>query len=155
MGSRGPAKSPTAIRVLHGESRASQLNHAEPKPGGTPRIPTGTSPASRKVWRRIVRDYGDTGVLTAADADILRSYCDAVARYEQAAVLLEQMGPVVRGARRGDLVKNPLHQIVRDNAVLVRSLARELGLTPSSRTGLSGNARPTGDPLDAFLEGVG
>jgi P27 family predicted phage terminase small subunit len=116
-------------------------------------MPTHMGVESRKVWRRIIRDYGHTGVLTAADADILRSYCDAVARYEKASRILDESSPLIKG-RHGDLVKNPLHQIVRDNAVLVRSLARELGLTPSSRTGLTGNEAPTGDPLEAFLGGA-
>ena len=84
---------------------------------------------------------GATGVLTAADADGLRIYCESVARYRHAAQLLDQSGPLItatgRGARRGELVKNPLHQIVRDNAVLVRAFARELGLTrpPGSACG--------------------
>jgi len=155
MGERGPVRTPTRIRVLHGESRPSQVNHNEPQPGGAPRMPPGMGKGGRSVWRRVIRDFGHTGVLTAADADVLRSYCDAVARYEQAAILLEEMGPVVRGARKGELVKNPLHQIVRDNAVLMRALARELGLTPSARTGLNAKDKPSGDPLDAFLEGVG
>ena len=40
-------------------------------------------------------------------------------------------------------MKNPLHQIVRDDAELMRSLARELGLTPSARTGLTGGTMLT------------
>ena len=41
-------------------------------------------------------------------------------------------GVVVVGGQKGELVKNPLHQVVRDNAVLLRSFARELGLTAGS-----------------------
>ena len=119
-------------------------------------MPAGMSKDAQAVWRRVMRDYGHTGVITAADTDVFRAYCDAVARYEKAAQLLEDMGPLVRGARRGELVKNPLHQVVRDNALLVRQYGRELGLTPSSRTGLTGKPAGTGDPLDAFLgTGVG
>jgi phage terminase small subunit len=58
----------------------------------------------------------------------------------------------VRGARSGELVKNPLHQIVRDNAILQRAFARELGLTPSARTGLAvGMDSDPDDPLAAWL----
>ena len=53
------------------------------------------------------------------------------------AKMLEQSGPLVRGARRGDLIKNPLHQIVRDDADLIRAFARELGFTPSARSALT------------------
>ena len=110
---------------------------------------------AQKVWRRVVRSYGSTGVLTAVDADAVRVYCDAVVRYVQADDALQRSGPLVRGARAGELVKNPLHQIVRDNAVLVRAFARELGLTPSARGGLVGHEPAVDDPLDAFLRSVG
>ena len=45
------------------------------------------------------------------------------------------VGPA-RPRRDGELVKNPLHQVVRDNADEVRLFARELGLSPSARAGL-------------------
>jgi P27 family predicted phage terminase small subunit len=84
---------------------------------------------------------------------VLRLYCDAVVRYNEAAALLEKSGPLVRGVRAGELVKNPLHQVVRDNATLVRTLAGDLGLSPSSRVGLkdrSGNAEGTSVLEDLF-----
>jgi P27 family predicted phage terminase small subunit len=68
--------------------------------------------------------------------------------------MLQQSGPLVRG-QRGELVKNPLHQVVRDNVVLVRSLARELGLTPSARSGMTGAAQEERDPFAEFLDGTG
>jgi P27 family predicted phage terminase small subunit len=115
-------------------------------------MPPDMSDEAKRVWRRVIRDFGATGVLTAVDADALRTYCEAVARYVQAARTLEASGPLVRGARSGELVKNPLHQIVRDNAILLRAFARELGLTPAARTGLTiviGAADD--DPLEAWL----
>lgn len=143
---------PTALKVLHGETRPSRINRAEPKPRARlPIMPKGLAKRPAQVWRRVVRDYAHTGVLTAVDADALRAYCEAVARYEQAAGMLEESGPLIRGARRGELVKNPLHQIVRDNADLMRQYARELGFTPAARTGLKVEAEEgSADPLDAW-----
>ncbi len=105
---------------------------------------------AKAIWRRVLREYGGSGVITGADADALRVYCDAVARYEVAARTLDASGPLVRG-QRGELVKNPLHQIVRDNADLIRLYARELGLTPAARTGLRGTEESEGDPFAAYL----
>jgi P27 family predicted phage terminase small subunit len=113
-------------------------------------MPEGMSPASKRVWRRIIRDYGHTGVVTAADSDVLRAYCDAVVRYVQADATLQASGPLVRGHSR-ELVRNPLHQIVRDNAVLLRGFARELGLTPSARSGVVGTPQGEIDPMEVFL----
>jgi P27 family predicted phage terminase small subunit len=103
-------------------------------------MPLDMSPTAKTIWRRVLREMGETGVIRAVDADVLRAYCEAVSRYSYAATTLEQAGPLITargtGARRGELVKNPLHQIVRDDALLVRAFARELGLTPSARAGL-------------------
>lgn len=152
MGSRGPAPMPTRLKILHGETRSARLNRYEPRPGGQPRMPPDMSDEAKRVWRRVIRDFGATGVLTAVDADALRTYCEAAVRYVQAARTLEASGPLVRGARSGDLVKNPLHQIVRDNAILLRAFARELGLTPSARTGLTvGVGEADDDPLEAWM----
>ena len=62
--------------------------------------------------------------------------CESLVRYQHAARLLVQSGPLVRGRHGGELVKNPLHQVVRDNADELRQFARELGLSPSARAGL-------------------
>jgi P27 family predicted phage terminase small subunit len=128
---------PTELKVLHGERRPSRLNRNAPKAKNVPTMPAGMSAPAQAIWKRIIRDYAHTGVLTSVDADALRVYCEAVVRYEHAAAMLEQSGPLTRGARRGDLIKNPLHQIVRDDADLIRAFARELGFTPSARSALT------------------
>lgn len=151
MGRRGVPPTPTKLKLLRGEKRPSRINRQEPKPRGAPVKPTGMSREASAIWRRLIRDYGPTGVLTAVDSDVLRAYCEAVVRYSKAAELLEESGPLVRGARRGELVTNPLHRIARDNADLVRQLARELGFTPSARSAIKS---PTEggevDPLTAW-----
>jgi phage terminase small subunit len=50
--------------------------------------------------------------------------------------MLESTGPLVRGARGNELVRSPLHQVVRDNAMLIRLFAKDLGFLPSAREGL-------------------
>src|SRR5689334_14457240 len=101
MGKRGPAPTPTKLRVLRGNpGRRPIPKSPEPTPG-LPLQPAGMSDAAKAVWDRIMRDYGKTGVLTGVDTDAVRVYCEAVVRYEAAAQLLESSGPLVRGARRG------------------------------------------------------
>ena len=113
-------------------------------------MPADLAPAARVVWRRVLREQAP-GVILAAHTDVLRVYCDAVARYEAWSTLLAGSGPVIRGARGVELVRNPLVQMVRDQADLVRSFARELGLTPSSLSGVSAAPAADDDPLDALL----
>lgn len=156
MGERGPSKVPTALKLLRGETRASRLNRNAPKPEPRgPVMPADLSPDAKKVWQRQMKAFATTGILTAVDGDSLRAYCEAVARYAKAATMLEQSGPLVRGARKGELVKNPLHQIVRDNAVLIRAFARDLGFLPAARENLHGEQSNTNDPLDRWIEETG
>ncbi|HEY8636960.1 MAG TPA: phage terminase small subunit P27 family [Candidatus Limnocylindrales bacterium] len=151
MGRRGPAPTPTKVKMLRGETRPSRLNLHEPMPSpDVPKMPADMDAAAKLVWRRVLRDMRHTGVIRAADTDVLRAYCESVARYQHAARLLGQSGPLVRG-QRGELVKNPLHQIVRDNADEIRQFARELGLSPSARVGLRIEPEQAGDSFDPDL----
>jgi len=129
VGSRDPVREPTRLRTPKGARR-----HPD-----RPVMPHDLSAEAQKVWRGVLREMGETGIIQAVDGLILRIYCEAVARYVYAAVRLAATGPLVSShshARRGDFAKNPLHQIVRDDAHLVLSLARELGLSPGARAGL-------------------
>lgn len=100
-------------------------------------MPDDLDPAAAAVWRRVMGEIGATGVIRGADADIFRLYCESVVRYSHAEALLRRSGPLVVDRHHGGApVKNPLHQIVRDNALLVRQLAGELGLSPAARVGL-------------------
>lgn len=153
MGRRGPAPTPTPLKLLRGETRPSRVNYRAPQPlRSLPLKPADLAPAAALAWERVVTELGPTGVLTGADRDVLRLYVEALVRYEQAAALYAGSGPLIRGARGGELVKNPLAPIVRDGATLVLALARELGLTPSARSGLRApGASPAGARLEAFL----
>jgi P27 family predicted phage terminase small subunit len=76
------------------------------------------------------------GVLTPLDRDALATYCEAVTHYRQAAELIDRSSVLVKSAS-GRLVKNPALQVARDQAAIIKGFARELGLTPSSRSGIS------------------
>lgn len=147
MGRRGPAPTPTTERIHQGETRPSRINHEEPIPVGDPYQPYDLAPAAEAVWKRVVRD-APPGLLTSLDTDVLRLYCEAVARYVEAQTIYNRAPLVRRGwfwqwdeEKKADVraplwVKNPIHQVVRDNAEMIRLLARELGFTPSARVNL-------------------
>ena len=91
------------------------------------------------------------GVIEAADTDILRCYCEAVAAYERDVPLLMRGGPVITGSRGRELVRNPMHQIVRDDRDAIRLLARELGLSPAARASLRVAPGAEAPDIDAVL----
>ena len=69
-------------------------------------------------------------------------------RYRQAASLLARSAPLIRGARAGDLIANPLDRVTRGWADQIRLFARELGLTPSARAGLRMEISPFSSSFD-------
>lgn len=145
---------PTELKLLHGERRPSRLNRDAPKSKNLPVMPAGMSEQAQAIWAQVVGDCAAIGILTSLDSYILRGYCEAVVRYEHSAALLESSGPLVVGARKGELVRSPLHQVVRDNANLMLKFARELGFTPSARTALTAVQQP-GEPsaFDRWMAG--
>lgn len=135
MGRRGPTPEPTVAKLARGETRPSRVNRMEPLPRhAAPRMPKGMSKRAQEVWRLTMRD-APPNLIMAADAPVLRIFCDAFAFYEQGADIVGRTGLVVRG-RNGELVKNPALPSMRANADAVRLLARELGLSPAARAGL-------------------
>jgi P27 family predicted phage terminase small subunit len=152
MGRRGPAPLPTAVKRLRGETRPSRLNPDEPPPpADVPTMPADLDPAAAAVWERVLIDQAP-GVILAAHTDTFRMYCEAVARYEQSAALLRASGPLLPDRHHGGaLVKNPLHQIVRDNATLVRQLAGDLGLTPSAMSSIHVTPKPRDSAMARLL----
>ncbi len=145
-------RKPTALKLLNGsaDKHPERVNRHEPQPRLTaPVRPVELEPTAAAVWERVLRDQAP-GVILAAHTDVFRVYCETVARYEAWSRLLAGSGPIVRGARGRELVKNPLVAMVRDAADQVRLFARELGLTPSSLAGVgAGSSEP--DPFEAFL----
>jgi P27 family predicted phage terminase small subunit len=78
-------------------------------------------------------------LVSAADVDLLAAYCECYARWRTLAKMASKSPPVFNRGGQGMeavLVKNPLWAQVRDAEAGLRTLAREFGLTPSSRAGM-------------------
>jgi P27 family predicted phage terminase small subunit len=142
------------LKILSGETRPSVINYAEPIPeGGALTPPHDLRLEARVIWEQVVTALGKTGVLTLADKHVLRLYSEAMARYLEAESMLVKTGPLLKG-RDGNFVKNPLHQIVRDNADAVKKYAREIGLTPAARVGLRGEIGDQANSATAKLDAI-
>ena len=131
------------------------MNYEEPLPRRADfSPPKDISPQARGIWEEVIEAVAHTGMLTSADLHTLRLYCEAAIRYRQAEQMYLETGPLTRG-QNGEVVKSPLHQIVRDNAVLMLQLASKLGLTPAARSGLKGEvdgeANTAAAKLDALI----
>ena len=121
--------------MLRGD-RASRVNLDEPRPRDLPpERPSWISQAAAEEWDRVMPDLVAMRTVRAADMAGLAAYCEAVARFRAASVIVAQTGPLVVG-RDGLAHKNPAVTQARDASYEVRLWARESGLTPSSRSPL-------------------
>jgi P27 family predicted phage terminase small subunit len=132
MGRRGPAPSPTSLRVLKGD-RPYRINQAEPRPRDqSPVKPRWLSAKGAAEWDRVAPDLDAMGTAKAVDAAGLAAYCEAVALLETLAELVARSGPLLIG-RDGNAHKNPAVSQLRDASAAVRMWAREFGFTPAAR----------------------
>lgn len=138
MGRRGPQPEPVAAKLARGETRPSRINYDQPIPQQrAPVLPADMDDAAKVVWRRTLAAMKGSGVILAADTDVLRVYCETVSRYQKVARQLASSTPLLTTSRRrGEVTRNPLHAIARDLADMIRMYARELGLSPSARASL-------------------
>lgn len=133
MGARGPAPTPTALRVLHGD-RPGRINTREPQFGiGSPKPPHWIRKESRRYYRELVRALEPGRILTPADGYSLGMLADAMCRYVEARDAVEAIK--VNG-RDGGKVRDPALTAESHAAALVHRLMMQFGLTPASRTSL-------------------
>ena len=150
MARPGKAPTPTHLKIVKGD-RKDRINQNEPKPKkAKPKCPKWLSADAKVVWKRTADQLDAMSLLYEADQDILVSYAIAVVTYKQATELVDQQGILVEGRRDG-FVTNPAVRVQRDQATLIRMLASELGLTPSSRTRLKAEDAKD-DSADSFLD---
>jgi P27 family predicted phage terminase small subunit len=133
----GRPRTPTNLKLLRGESRPSRVNRNEPKAPLAEAVvaPEWLSAGALEVWDRLVPSLTAQGVLTAWDRDEFAGFCAAVDKHAQAQAEMRGQELVVEG-RQGGLVKNPLLQVIRDQALLMIQFGARFGLTPSDRASI-------------------
>lgn len=135
MGRHGPPPLPTNVLRLHGETRPSQIGHGEPQPPALEApAPAYLDEDAQAEWQRLERILRPMGLLTAADVDHLAAYCTAVVHHRRAVELVNQALPLI--TRRGEVVKHPAMQVIRDQAQLILQFGARFGLSPSDRASM-------------------
>lgn len=157
MGRRGPAKRPTNLAILHGETRPSRVNLDEPKPDlGRVVPPRELGPREQEIWDRLAPDMIRKGVLTPWDVDTFATFCQMVIVNADAAADVGLNGTsvttVVRELSDGtliyDLRKNPAWQVMRESATAIVTLGGRFGMNPSDRSQITMNGKEVEDDDD-------
>lgn len=118
------------------EGKASPSDKAkEPQPlPVTPTRPPFLSDEAVAEWDRVVPALERLGLITEVDGGALAAYCESWAVFVSAAIDIRERGVLIPGQRgRGELVRNPSVQTMRDAASSMRAFATEFGLTPQAR----------------------
>jgi hypothetical protein len=126
MGKRGPAKEPTALKIVKGTASPEDAD-LEPTPApGDLVAPTQDGneldDEVREVWDYTVAQLEGMGLAHPSVA------------HRKASAAIARSGLLLRTQRGGTYMRNPLLVVQRDSAALVRAFAREFGLTPSARS---------------------
>jgi P27 family predicted phage terminase small subunit len=112
--------------------------------------PLGDPPAvlrghALQVWHDTVTELQTAGIGTRVEANALSCFCQAIADFHAAQVVIDQLGLVVvteRGA-----VKNPAVTIKNQAMLMVHKFATAFGLTPHSRERVSFTAPEESNPF--------
>jgi P27 family predicted phage terminase small subunit len=137
-GHMGPRPKPTAIRRLEGNRGKRAWNHDEPEPpDGIPRCPKHLAPIARTEWRRVARTLHAMGVLTTIDRAALAAYCQSYAKWVEAEQRLKETPPLLKSPS-GYVQQSPWMAIANKQLELMGRYMTELGMTPASRSRVSG-----------------
>ena len=155
MAKRGPRPKPTEVKRLRGNPGKRALNKREPTPKGhAPTIPAHLDEESKKAWRWLVKTLREMNILAVSDVAIMTLYSDVWGQYVAVRRKLAPLGEhqFIAKSTKGVFYMNPLLNV---EAMLKKQLMqclRELGLSPSARSGLSVNSDKAADPMAALLE---
>jgi len=150
----GRPRKPTSLKLVEGsrDRRPLELQAAEPRPDGeVGEAPDHFTARQRKVWERIVH-AAPWGLLKALDRYVLEQFVMAVSRIEEANERYRD-GPMLIKTASGIVVENPLLRIIRQQAMLVRAFAGELGFSPASRTRIACEQPPIDDDPEGYFGG--
>lgn len=144
MGLRGPAPKPTTLKILEGTYRADRAATAEPTPDVAVLVPPPWLVGDAlEEWNRSAPVLEQLGVSASIDYAVFLGYCLSYARALQAEedIAINGLTVVVWGQAQ----KNPAVTIAQQEWAQVAKLAAQFGLTPSSRSRVSGTPKKPAD----------
>ena len=159
MGSRGPARTPTAQLALVGSTRAKQRMEKEPKPDTTkPKTTLKLTTDERRVFTNICKLLKSMSLQAATDGNAIARYARNLLKYQDACDWCEEHGETyelhqtVKGEKLLKGVRRyPQSQIRNELEGTLLRLEREFGLTPSARSGLEVDVKPSTSFQEKFI----
>ena len=158
MGKRGPKPIPTALKKLAGNPGKRALPENEPQyEVEIPDCPEHLDEVAKAEWERMAKAMHAAGVLTKADRAVMAAYCESWSLYVRASVDVQTYGTVLVSPKSGLPFASPHLNVMTTAMKQLRAYAVELGLSPSSRAGVTAVGVDTSTSADKtrFLKLVG
>ena len=150
-GRSGRKPTPSSLKLLQGNPGRRPLNPEEPTPlPRLPRPPGHLSEEARKEWRRAGRFLLNLGLVSDLDRAAFAAYCTAYGRWVEAEQALSTFGVMLKSPS-GFPVQSPYLAVANRALEQMRSFLSEFGMSPASRTRVSGQAELLDDSADDFL----
>jgi P27 family predicted phage terminase small subunit len=148
---RGRKPKPTALKVLYGNPGKRTLPDNEPEPPREiPDPPDHLDEAAQKEWIRITELLSQLGLIAQLDMAGIAAYCVAFSRWADAERKVAKHGIIVMSPDKKFPMKSPYLCVAESAMEAMRKLLSEFGLTPSSRTRLSGTVKRP-NKLDRYV----
>lgn len=157
MPSGGHNRKPTALKILEGNPGKRPLPTREPKPAPVaPKCPQWLPADGKKLWRELGPQLERLGLLTQVDGQAFTILCSNWSLFKAATIDIKERGPIVEGARSGELVRNPSVQVARDAAQAVLATCTKFGLDPQARSRIVAAVIDDGqeDGMTSILSGL-
>lgn len=118
--------------------------------------PAKLSPAAKKEWQRVVKQYRKMGVDILCDLDrpLLTMYCEAMAIYNKAQETWIKYQAVVATNAEAQRILDKSFAAMNKQSNIVRGLAEQLCLSPvgRARMGVNPAAEEGKNPVDEIFE---
>jgi P27 family predicted phage terminase small subunit len=143
VGKRGPPPKPSALKKREGTYRKDRAARNEMSaPVGAPTRPDWLDAEGRAEWDRVVPQLLELGVLARIDQATLADYCAAHSLAVSATRRYQREGLIQKV--NGQKQPHPMIKIAKEARAQALALAREFGLSPSSRTRVGKPETPPG-----------
>lgn len=160
MGVRGPAAKPTQLKMIQGNPGKRQLNN-DVKFSASDKVPEPLKhldKIAKKEWKRLAPVVFKVGLLTEGDLAAFGSYCSAYSTWYHAeknlqAAMSENGGVMTFVTDKGYQQQIPEVGIVNQARLNMVKIAREFGLTPSSRSGITAAEKDEENSIMEFIRG--
>jgi P27 family predicted phage terminase small subunit len=143
---RGRKPTPANLKLLRGNPGKRRVNAPDERlPAAVPECPAHLEGEARQEWDRMSAELFRLGLLTALDRAALSAYCLAWGRWVEAEGVVKRTGEVLKSKETGNMYRNPYLDVANRAMKQMKEFLTEFGMTPSSRSRVSGVTKPAAD----------